>query len=320
MMAVKLWEAIAALSFIGSLGAMLITFYYMQSASLVLGVSSGIALIASSYNISLNRTAISLASNTPIYRVGVYFTYLMLPIALAMFGIAVLWFFGLRRSRVSGLSMALLSGIFIALLTILKLNLYFSEPLILIVAGYTGAAMSLLGGAYAFAQRQQKHHQIRPIEINPSKPYANMLQIYDRVVGNLSGDIKVLDKNFDTASLSNLYRIISSGKDSIRSVFVLTSAERLGKAFERDYYDIKKEFEQYGIYLDIRVMSDSDSNEQHERFLADSNNAFKIPPLNIINRKSEHIIRMPPKEINRRFDEVFKRSTKAENFFSKANK
>ena len=314
------WEIIAALAFIGSLGTMLITFYYVQSISLVLGVSSGIALIASSYNLTLNSTTLSLANGVPTYSLGVYFTYLMLPISLAMFGLSILWFFGSRRGRISGMSMLFLSVIFAALLTIFKLNFDFSEPIALIVAGYIGAALSFAAGMYAFMQRQQHHRAIRPLAIDPSKPYSNMLQIYDKVIGNLSGNVKLLDKNFDTSSMSNLYRIVSAGKDLIKNVMVLTSQDRLGKAFERDYYDLKKEFEAYGIGIDIRVMSDQDAQSQHERFIADSLNAFKIPPLNIINRKSEHIVRISPNEVNRRFDTIFNRSTKLENFLGKTQK
>lgn len=315
-----MWEAYSALAFIGSLGAMLITFYYMQSTSLIIGVSSGIALSASKYNLTLNSTTMALVNNTPVYRIGAYFTYLMLPIALAMFGLATLWFFGSRRGRVSGFSMAILSIIFIAILTVMKINLNLSEPLSVIATGYIGALLAMAAGAYAFLQKPQKRQSIRPLEIDPSKPYSNMLNMYDKVMSNLSGTLKVLDKNFDTASMSNMYRLVSSNIGSIKGVMVLTSSDRVGKAFERDYYDIKKEFETYGMYIDIRVMSDADAAEQHERFMADSKNAFKIPPLNIINRKSEHIVRINPREVNKRFDDIFQRSTKIENLFGKSAK
>ncbi len=312
-----MWGAYSVMAFIGSLGAMLITFYYMQSISLIVGVSSGIALSASKYNLTLNSTMMTLVNNTPVYRIGTYFTYLMLPIALGMFSIAALWFFGSRRGRVSGLSMAILSIIFIAILAVMKINLDLSEPPAIVSIGYLGAGLVLIAGAYAFLQKPQKRQAIRPLEIDPSKPYANMLNMYGKVMGNLSGTLKVLDKNFDTASMSNMYRLVASNRESIREVMVLTSSDRIGKAFERDYYDMKMEFETYGISIDIRVMSDADAAEQHERFMADAKNAFKIPPLNIINRKSEHIVRINPREMNKRFDDIFKRSTKIENLFGR---
>ena len=61
-------------------------------------------------------------------------------------------------------------------------------------------------------------------------------------------------------------------------------------------------------------MGGEDAVEQHERMIMDSEKAYKIPPFNIINRKSEHIVQLEYSGSRKRFDDIWNRSTKIENF------
>ncbi|EQD46801.1 hypothetical protein B2A_08729, partial [mine drainage metagenome] len=64
------------------------------------------------------------------------------------------------------------------------------------------------------------------------------------------------------------------------------------------------------IGFEVRVMNPEDAAAQHERFIVDSERAYKIPPLNIINKKSEHIVSIKHGEALRRFDYMWGRGRK----------
>jgi hypothetical protein len=61
------------------------------------------------------------------------------------------------------------------------------------------------------------------------------------------------------------------------------------------------------------VLDDGDAAKQHERLLLDGSEAYKIPPLNIINKKSEHITAVNRDDAARRFEDLWSRAIKFEN-------
>jgi hypothetical protein len=46
----------------------------------------------------------------------------------------------------------------------------------------------------------------------------------------------------------------------------------------------------------------------------DQRNAYKIPPFNIINKRSEHVIKASFRDADRRFSELLNRAIKLENY------
>ncbi|MEM3460276.1 MAG: hypothetical protein QXO24_03560, partial [Candidatus Micrarchaeaceae archaeon] len=53
------------------------------------------------------------------------------------------------------------------------------------------------------------------------------------------------------------------------------------------------------------------------RIIFDDSKAFKIPPLNIINKKSEHITRLSRSDASRRYEELAKGAISYKNYIIK---
>lgn len=151
------------------------------------------------------------------------------------------------------------------------------------------------------------------ISINPLTPFGNILHLRNILFDRLEDDISIVDKHFNSAALSNLYRLISSDTSRIKSIRILTSNYMLDSRFGQNYYDLKEELRNRGITLEIKVMADADATAQHERFIMDNRSSYKIPPFNIINKKSEHITHINLRDTKARFDYLYQNSTKFEN-------
>jgi hypothetical protein len=72
-----------------------------------------------------------------------------------------------------------------------------------------------------------------------------------------------------------------------------------------------------GVEIVFMLMSKEDSVAQHERFIFDDEHAYKIPPLNIINKKSEHIVDLRMGEARNRFGALMRNATKYDNYVVK---
>jgi len=159
--------------------------------------------------------------------------------------------------------------------------------------------------------------KIRGIGINPSTPYANLVRIKEELFDNLNGEVGIVDKHFNSLAMSNLYRLLPTEGSGIKSLRVLTSEEMLDSGFGSNYADLKNELKNQGIGMEIKIMAKDDASAQHERFIFDDSVAYKIPPLNIINRKSEHIVKMGQRDARRRFDYLYQNAVKFENLSSR---
>jgi len=129
--------------------------------------------------------------------------------------------------------------------------------------------------------------------------------------------VGVVDKHFNSAAMSNLYRLIPRDRANIKSLKILTSAEMLDSKFGSNYLDFKEELKNSNIEIEVKIMKEEDAVTQHERFIFDQQGAYKIPPLNIINKKSEHITRMNTRDARKRFDYLYQNSLKFENYMEK---
>jgi hypothetical protein len=152
------------------------------------------------------------------------------------------------------------------------------------------------------------------IGLDPLTPYTNMLKLSDQLTSKLSGHLKILDMHFDSIGLRNLAVLITNNERNYTAISVLAKKERFDSKFIKECRDFKEELSNKTIGFDIRIMNDEDTTMQHERLLIDDNHAYKIPPLNIINKKSEHILKISRKEASRRFDYIWSRATKLDNF------
>jgi hypothetical protein len=160
-------------------------------------------------------------------------------------------------------------------------------------------------------------HRRKNLAIDPSKPYTNLLRIKDEIFSRLIGNVFIVDKHMNSEGIENFSRLFMGNENNVPEVKILTSKEMLDARFSRNYRDCKTEAENYGTRISVFVMSDEDAVSQHERFVFDDKNAYKVPPFNIMHKKSEHITRLNLNDARRRFNELQKRSIKYENFVSK---
>lgn len=164
----------------------------------------------------------------------------------------------------------------------------------------------------------QKAHRIN-IRIDPASPYANIVSLREQLFATLHGNVGVVDKHFNSKAMENLYRLLNGNFSNISSIRVVTSKEMLDSDFGSNFYDMQKELKNFGVEFEVKVMADADAESQHERFIFDDSHAAKIPPLNIINRKSEHITSAGLNESKKRFAELYQRALKYENYVSSKN-
>jgi len=297
--------------------AMLSDFYYMQVLSYSAGLVKGITSTLNAYNITPSNTLIASLSGASSIAIAVHLTYIMLPFALIMFAIGSIWLITRSAYRLLSVGMLFSSIIFALLLAVLDTDFYLGP--IISFSPFIGVILGIISGAkeLQISNGKQGPRAPRPISINPETPYSNMLVLSKRFFGKLTGDISILDMHFDSKAIENLLALISGNEHPNTSLRILASASRLGRHFERGYFDFKDELSNKGITLELRVMSENDAQQQHERLIIDSQNAFKIPPINIINKKSEHIVTINRSEALSRFEEIWQRSTKYENYSKK---
>ncbi len=309
------WKRASYLAVVGGFLSMLVSFYYMETLSYAAGFDSGAALILNAYNVTPTNSILQSIVRAPSLFLAVHITYIMLPFALIMFAIGVLWLFSKAAIKLTAAGLVFSTFAFMLLALILDLDFTFSGAFS--AAAYVGAVLSLISGLYVLLEGVTKQHRraAQQIEINPERPYSNMLTLSARLMGRLEGDVRILDMHFDSMAAENLLRL-SRNPGKVGGIRVLTKADRLGKNFERSYSDLVEELKNQKITFELRVMNVDDAAQQHERLLIDLNSAYKIPPLNIINKKSEHVVSIDRNSAAKRFEVLWNRGSKYENLRS----
>ena len=209
-----------------------------------------------------------------------------------------------------------LTFIYIILFAIIYSGFIHTTLSILLYFGFFGIIVCVITDLYLEyeARSSSKRAGVRAININPETPYTNMQVLKNQLFSKLKGNIRIVDKHFNTEAIANLHRLIAGEMEGIDSISVITSEDMLDSEFRDDYKDIMKELKNNGIEMEVKVMTSEDASAQHERFVLDDQDAFKIPPLNIINKKSEHITKINVREARRRFDYLHQRALKYENY------
>ena len=301
--------------------AIFYSFYYVEQLSYSVGFNTGLLGVAETYNISIPKSiALSNAAiSIQTLRFAWYIPYIMLPFALIMFGIGIIWVLSKSHQRITSISLCFASLIFVMLSLLLQVNLHFSGDLAIGVLSlsFVGGGAGILAGIAGFVDaypQQDKNRSvggIRSIAIDPQTPYTNMINLASRL--KLTGHVMILDMHFDYKAVENLSRLISRSYGRYDAIMLLTKQDRLGKDFMKSYSDLKEELMAANVTLEIRILHQKDASEQHERLLIDSFRAYKIPPLNIINKKSEHIVSINYQNALKRFNDLWARATKYEN-------
>ncbi len=270
--------------------------------------------ISENYNLTLSSALKLDLSTLPTLGIALDIVYIMIPISVMMFAIAILWMFSRLYSKWSVSAIIILSAIYVMLVHLLESNFNFNGFVESFLVPYTVNLLVLMLSVYSLIAILYGSDSDFEIEINPLTPYSNMVTISNKLMRHLKGDLRILDSHFDNTSFDNLSRLIVRNMNKYTSVYILTYLEENSRGFGRGYTDFKNELHNKNIKFELRIMSKEDFSRQHERIMMDSNMAYKIPPINIINRKSEHIVSLNHNEAFRRFNEIWSRSKRYENF------
>jgi hypothetical protein len=305
----------------GSFLSLFYMFHYMQVLSESLGAYYEAETLVNAYNLTASSGMLALLSGSSSIRLALYLTYVLLPFSLVMFVIGILWFFTKAYSKLTGAVMSITAVIYLLIMAVLENNFVFHSTWLGLAVVCAGGLLVLLSGAHALGLfsgaagpgKAETRRRSVQIGIDPATPYSNMMMLSSKLMGRLSGEIKILDMHFDVTALDNLARLMGKNTGRYSKISVLSKRERLGEDFAASYRDFKEEMLASHIEFELRVMAEEDSSKQHERLLLDGSEAYKIPPLNIINRKSEHITAVNLAEAARRFDDLWSRAMKYDN-------
>jgi hypothetical protein len=178
---------------------------------------------------------------------------------------------------------------------------------------YAGIALGVIANAYLQYEIRAKpsvHMMHSSLSIDPSTPFSNIINLQDEIFSKMGGHLRIIDKHFNTTALTNLSRLIDGYTSNFNRITIITSREMQDSKFTANASEFEKEMSGMGIPTEVRMMDQKDSAEQHERLLMDDNVAYKIPPFNIINKKSEHITRVKAAESRARFHLLYARAAK----------
>jgi hypothetical protein len=315
----------AILALIGGFATLMYSFYYIQQLSLNLGAYYGIqgtitAFHLNATNVTVSKYLLLVQGQTSTLAIALHLSYVLVPFAVLIFAIGVLWLFSKAYSKTMAMIMAFASIVYLIIAAVLQLDFFsFPSTHLILPGSYVAGALALIASSYVLIKSASKTSARRPaqqISIDPDTPYSNMKILSNKLMKKLSGEIRILDMHFDVNALDNLIQLTQGNLGQYKSISVLAKRDRLTPEFEKRYKDFKSELENKGITFELRVLSEKDASKQHERMLIDESSAYKIPPLNIINRKSEHIVSIKQADAVHRFVDMWAEATKFENFKS----
>ncbi len=309
---------------------LLVSVYLVHDFSFNYGVGVGSILQASHTNSSITPDLQSAALNLSSVYVAMWESYLLVAMSAIMTILALeLYFHRTNKyeavTRRYTLVHTLLSIIYIILFFIISASgLSYAYSAILLFAAYFGMIVALITDAYTeYVINQPKSAKSRSTSgflINPATPYSNLLLLKEKLFSGLQGNLMIVDKHFNSQAIDNLHRLLDGATGKIESITLLTSKDMLDSKFPSNYGDLRNELNGKGVKFEVKLMDEKDASDQHERFMISNKGAFKIPPINIINKKSEHITRINDSSARRRFNYLYKRAITLENHMLKLSR
>jgi hypothetical protein len=303
------------------IGAMFI----VQVFAILYGIANGAALQASIVGVNVTNSQLhSLVSNATFLHDGILESYVLAVIGIILFGTAFLLFLRRHDKSIGGAKRYITmhtAFVFMYALVYFIISIdtgQYLSGIPYIYAIYAAMAIAIVVDVffdYALRVQRDRVAKIkRSLSVNPNTPFSNMMELQDKIFSKLKGDVRVVDKHFNSVALSNFHRLVVEHLSNMKSIKVVSSTEMMDANLGRNLADFKKELESRGIKFDFRLMDDGDRVEQHERIVLDDKIAYKIPPLNIINNRSEHIIMIGHGEAQRRFEYLYGRAMTFENY------
>jgi len=314
---------------LASFALALVAMYVLEVFSFSYGLGVGAILQArSNLNATIAAPLYYDVQNLPFLHRSIYESYILLAIATIALLSAMIIYTN-RANRFSAiihrysLLHLVMSLLFIALffIALSETNITIGGlyGYVIYLAMIIAVAIDLYFEISLHLRTRTKSGMRTNLGIEPTKPFTNIVRLRDEVFSRLSGYVRIIDKNINSDAIENLHRLLENNS-TIKEVSIITTAMSLDSSFNKNYNDFKEELGNRGIAVSLMLMADQDAVAQHERIIFDEKNAFKIPPLNIINKKSEHITRIKLSDARKRYEELAKGSIKYENYLIKLNK
>ncbi len=312
---------------LASLMLLLGSIYIMKEFAIIYGVGTG-AIVQGLYDNATIAPSVSLvASQLQEIHTDLLEAYALTLVSLALMGGAFVML--IRRNERSVIAQskyvpyhAAMTGVYVLLLYLILSSPYITLQYFYMDVVYAGIVICFACDAF-LEYTNRTHAQSRGVRMrrtmamDPSKPFSNMLNLQESIFSNLSGHLRIVDKHFNTTSFANLHRLIDGSKSNFTKITILTSKEMLDSGITSSVSDFRNEIGANGIGLEVRLMDEKDTVDQHERLLLDDSIAYKLPPFNIINKKSEHITTISYSEASRRFKYLYDRAIKLDNYMEK---
>jgi hypothetical protein len=321
----KTYQYLVLLLGIASLVIATSTIYVMEVLAINYGIGAGAAIQSFTDNTMVNATLQQTVSQFESIGNAMKEVYLISLIAFGMLGASLILYmtryrrFGALSRRYSLLHTAL-TAIYISLFFIVLSNFsinFFSPYFMLIYVAMASALGIDIYLEYEInAKSPMGSKSAGGLRIEPETPYSNIVRLREEMFSKLHGDVRIVDKHFNSDAISNMHRLIEENR-KIDKLFIVSSSEMFDAKFQENFTDFKNEMKNSGIEIVFMLMSREDGVAQHERFIFDDEHAYKIPPLNIINKKSEHIANLKLGEARQRFEELSKNATKYDNYVIK---
>ncbi len=322
----KTYQYLILLLGLASLVAATATLYLMEVLSISYGAGAGAIIQSNATHTNVTTVLVQAASQLTGLHNAINEVYIAALVAIGMLGSVLIIYvtrsrrFGPMSRRYTLLHTAF-TLIYIALFYIVVSTYPLNTSGFYFILVYAAMATALIIDVYCeFVMRNGAAAATgirRGMRIEPGMPFTNLVKLRDGIFATLRGHVRVVDKNFNSDAIFNLHRLLETSLSGIKKLDVITSAQTLDSNFQGNYTDFKNEILNRGIELNFLLMSEQDGVQQHERFIFDDEKAYKIPPLNIINKKSEHIVRLSVREARSRFDTLVKNSTKYDNYVVK---
>ncbi|MEM3791616.1 MAG: hypothetical protein QXL16_02720 [Candidatus Micrarchaeaceae archaeon] len=291
--------------------------------STVLGISYGVELGALAQSNSQTANATNFLA--PIVfslheiRFYIYFSYLLLVLSSAMLVFSTIAY--AKRNSKEAAYRYIMLNVFSSVLYLLFLLLIDKIAEIHTTYSYASVIVSFISAGNAlyllYEVRSRPEAKGLQLRIEADKPMSSLIELKEAISPYLEGEVYVVDKHFNSQAIYNLARILE-GNEKASKVIVLCGGTFDSK-FNENYKDLKKELSSRNIEFEVYIMDQEDAEEQHERFIL-SRKAFKIPPLNIINKKNEHINTISRNDTRETLEKLMKRATKYENYILKSSR
>jgi len=126
------------------------------------------------------------------------------------------------------------------------------------------------------------HKQSDAKLLSPKTPFSNKKVVRD-IIASCQDYIYWVDKYFSRAGLDLLSESINVEK--VKSIRILMLPEKVNEKFLSLYGDFKKEFKNYGVKCELRVITDKKlKSDIHDRWIISKNFCYNMPSTDTIAR------------------------------------